>query len=171
VLAAFGTLVLERGYDEITVRDIIEQANVGRSTFYEHFENKDDLLRRSLRHVFGVLAATIGTPAPLEHLEAILEHFRENRRLTRAMLRGSTRPLMARILAELIEERLASLPRSSDDAVPLIPLHMVAAQVAAAQLALVESWLNAKAPCSRTVLARAIHASTNAAVSALLSRS
>ncbi|MEV6277112.1 TetR/AcrR family transcriptional regulator [Nocardia sp. NPDC051832] len=37
-------LMLERGYDRITVRDILERADVGRSTFYTHFRDKDDLL-------------------------------------------------------------------------------------------------------------------------------
>ena len=48
LLRAFRELVFERGYDAISVRDIIENANIGRSTFYEHFENKEDLLRRAL---------------------------------------------------------------------------------------------------------------------------
>lgn len=38
------SLTLEKGYDRVTIQDIIERANVGRSTFYSHFESKDQLL-------------------------------------------------------------------------------------------------------------------------------
>jgi AcrR family transcriptional regulator len=37
-------LILERGYEDVTVQDIIDRADVGRSTFYAHFTDKDDLL-------------------------------------------------------------------------------------------------------------------------------
>ncbi|WP_194828482.1 TetR/AcrR family transcriptional regulator [Nocardia sp. XZ_19_231] len=37
-------LMIERGYDKVTVSDIIARADVGRSTFYAHYRDKDDLL-------------------------------------------------------------------------------------------------------------------------------
>jgi AcrR family transcriptional regulator len=41
---ALITLILKRGYTDITVQDILDQANMGRSTFYAHFRDKEDLL-------------------------------------------------------------------------------------------------------------------------------
>ena len=44
LLDALIALILEKGYETITVQDIIDRANVGRSTFYSHFQDKEDLL-------------------------------------------------------------------------------------------------------------------------------
>lgn len=44
-------LILRKDYDEISIRDVLNEANVGRSTFYAHFRSKDELLERSLERL------------------------------------------------------------------------------------------------------------------------
>ena len=44
LLSALLDLIVEQGYEEITVQDIVDRANVGRSTFYAHFLDKRELL-------------------------------------------------------------------------------------------------------------------------------
>jgi AcrR family transcriptional regulator len=48
LLDALLALVQERGFDDVTVQDVIDRANVGRSTFYAHFVDKEDLLVRAM---------------------------------------------------------------------------------------------------------------------------
>src|SRR5215467_2339104 len=48
---ALMSLIIEKGYEVITVQDIIDRANVGRSTFYTHYVGKQDLLRKGLTHL------------------------------------------------------------------------------------------------------------------------
>lgn len=50
---ALGSLLGESPYDAITVTDILERADVGRSTFYTHFHNKDELLVSAMRELLG----------------------------------------------------------------------------------------------------------------------
>jgi len=42
--AALTDLILEKGYEAVTVQDVIDRADMGRSTFYAHFDDKDQLL-------------------------------------------------------------------------------------------------------------------------------
>lgn len=44
-------LVAEKGYDSVTIREILDKANVGRSTFYAHFQDKDQLLHTILERL------------------------------------------------------------------------------------------------------------------------
>ena len=57
LLASFDQLLLADGYEAVSVRALTEHADVGRSTFYEHFEGKDDLLEHSVARPLAVIAA------------------------------------------------------------------------------------------------------------------
>ncbi len=48
---ALMALIVEKGYEAVTVQDILDKADVGRSTFYAHFRDKDDLLLSGFDHL------------------------------------------------------------------------------------------------------------------------
>jgi len=52
VYDAFTGLLEKKNYSSITVQEIIDEANIGRSTFYSHFETKDELLKALCTEIF-----------------------------------------------------------------------------------------------------------------------
>ncbi|MBQ7992837.1 MAG: TetR/AcrR family transcriptional regulator [Solobacterium sp.] len=52
VFDAFTKLLTKKTYSNITVQEIIDEADIGRSTFYSHFETKDDLLKALCAEIF-----------------------------------------------------------------------------------------------------------------------
>lgn len=50
---AFESLMMREHYGSVTVAQIIEQADIGRSTFYAHFETKDELLSQMCAEMFA----------------------------------------------------------------------------------------------------------------------
>jgi len=150
---AFAQLVHSRPYDEIQVGDIVADAEVGRSTFYEHFRGKDDLLVKSMAPMLDVLAAAVSGVEDGVHLEFVLEHFWQNRTHGRYLLAGPPArhvfPLLVRELARRIEQR-------SDDSSPARKL--TALRDADGTFALLRAWLAGEAACSPAELAAVLAA-------------
>lgn len=162
LIAAFNQLVLQRRQRRIRVTDIAEQANVGRSTFYEHFGGADEILLEALSRPLATLAdaaAGAGDPA---RLSLLLAHFWDNRQRGRETLDGRLRARVARLLAEMIESRLAAR-----DVRTIIPVRLATLQLAETALAPIRGWIAGEAPCAAEALATAICRTGERSVAAL----
>ncbi|MGN6514410.1 MAG: TetR/AcrR family transcriptional regulator [Rhizomicrobium sp.] len=164
---AFVELVLTKGYAAISVGDITEAANVGRSTFYMHHKSKMDLLKQSLMQPSAVLSVIVGHDVPPEMLVQQLRHFHEQRRINKPFFSEPIRTVWVKSLARLIEPRLVKLIRQTR-AQPLLPPELIAVQIAEGQIALITHWLLGRASLRPEAVAEALKASTHASLAALL---
>jgi AcrR family transcriptional regulator len=146
--SALIELMVQKRYDEITVQEIIDRANIGRSTFYAHYLDKDDLLvsdftrvlDRLIQHVY---ASSKPSSHPTSGLTPFFEHVRSHYHLYRALVRGGGIDLLykkgyERLRAQ-IEQHLEELLPMGEP--PALPLPLVADYAAGAILNLLKWWL------------------------------
>lgn len=152
ISAALVALMGEKRYDKITVQDIIDRANVGRSTFYAHYQDKEDLLIGEVERVldlFGQHAGydATGGPRMLSTLE-VFRHVQAHQRLYEALGWGRGVDLLFtkahRALARSIEESLRALAPAAQP--PTVPLPILADYLAGALVTLLKWWLDNELP-------------------------
>ena len=153
------SLILEKGYEAITVEDICQVANVGRSTFYAHYSNKEDLKRSGLEHLRKLLsehqagaslASEAARPRVLDFSLPMFEHARDHLDLYRALAgnRGGAVALGAirQILSERVGAELAGI--SAGDAQDAAPRQFTVEYIVGAYMAVLTWWLDGGAKLS-----------------------
>ena len=124
VFDAFFELVQSLRYDELKTKDIIARSGIGRSTFYEHFLDKDDVLSQSLEYPMSIFAeALVKKPAEAlvkntaealiknpveEELLFMLNHFWERRVFARVILKYPTRDVVDNCLKKLLVSAMSN---------------------------------------------------------------
>jgi AcrR family transcriptional regulator len=151
---ALVALMVEQRYDRITVQDIIDRADVGRSTFYAHYRDKEDVLVSESERVLALFhqqldPAGAGDQELLPSL-GLFQHIGARHDLYHALVRGHGINVLYeachRYLRISVGQRLAVL--APEIANPSIPLPVLADYVASTFLNLARWWLEQQRPYS-----------------------
>ena len=152
LLRALLELIQEKSYDKITVQEIVDRADVGRTTFYAHFRDKEDLLVGNIRRrmpghepAHDAAEDELDASALLPPVTGLLEHTAENYSLYRSLrgtdgLRAAMRAFADRY-AQDSEERLQSHAEELR-----IPAATVGRFLSGALMALLFDWLDRGMP-------------------------
>jgi len=103
---ALIALILEKGYDKITVQNIIDQANVGRSTFYAHYLDKDDLMESNATDLMEELEQHISPSNDGDAQDVMIpslvlfQHTQQQHHVYKAMLGGRGIEIMVKAIRD-----------------------------------------------------------------------
>ena len=155
---ALISLILKKNYEAITIQEICDAANVGRSTFYAHYTSKDDLHRRGIENLRKVLADGRSDAAvdqgnvrgrstrgrSLSFSRTLFEHAQDRKDLFRALAgsRGGAVALatIRRIISDVVRDELAeTADKNSADSVPR---ELVVQFIVGAYMAVLTWWLD-----------------------------
>jgi AcrR family transcriptional regulator len=123
LLGALPGLMAERGFERLTIQNIIDRAGVGRATFYAHFQNKEELLAGSV----GRLRAWLETmrdryPAqPFAFMMPFFDHLASHRAIYRTTFERESEVSVERLIRSMMRELvraelLANRTSQQDDA-------------------------------------------------------
>lgn len=152
---AMVRLILERGYENLTIQDITDAADLRRATFYLHYKDKEELLLAMLTTLLDELICNMEeidkevlTPAAEQEIyERILRHGAANADLYRAILGGSGVAPAIRYVREYTAAaiRVKFLSQISEAELP-VPIDVLANFCATLKMQMVIWWLEQGMP-------------------------
>ncbi len=146
---ALFALARERPLDTITVADIADRAGVNRSTYYQHYSDKDTLLAEGLdRWVEDALSKVDEDTGPVDGraiIHAYFAHIAANAALYRQVLSGvGSANVQAWLRERLAGALLAHLDPEQSSLT--LPVEILAAAISGAGLSIIRAWLEAEEP-------------------------
>lgn len=147
--SAFLELVVEKGYDKITIQEILDRADVGRSTFYVHFRDKEALLTASFDDMRDQLEEALAAIPLAEAVDVTLpatllfEHAHRHQQVYRALCGRHGGDVVQRHLRHLIGDVLRKHLRPQfASAAPAVPADVAAEFYTSATLGLLAWWID-----------------------------
>jgi AcrR family transcriptional regulator len=153
IRSALLELLYERKYEEVTVQDILDRANIGRSTFYSHYFDKEDVLASIADEQVELLRRHLVEREDEQRIIPSLElfqHIQQHQQYFRAMLHGRAREVLwdaaQTTLCRSIEHELAT--SVAENQAPMVPVSVASQYLAGAFLSFLKWWLEADTPYS-----------------------
>ncbi len=147
---ALYALMRERPYDEISVQGICERATVGRSTFYAHFQDKDDILVRHAIVIVRAVGRELSCDASRGYelpVCAFFEHVKQMHYVFDSLAKVRKRDFITKVcqnnFAEVFEQRILECRGSADADVPA---DILAQHLAGTLMTLLTWWLDHHQP-------------------------
>jgi AcrR family transcriptional regulator len=145
VTSALTELLQEKRYEEITVRDILERANIGSSTFYAHYFDKDDAQASLLNELFEQLLQQLllrsGKQEMIPSME-LFRHIQQNSQRLQGLIHGRSGDtfwkVVERTMSQMIEHSLTDVTGSFPFS--RVPAPLVAHYLTATFLMLLKWW-------------------------------
>ena len=154
---ALYRLVQDKDYEAITVQDICLAADIGRSTFYEHFTGKDDLKRSGLEHLRHALvnqkpSERAGLNQPFGFSLILFEHALEHRDHYRSLAGGPGGTIVLAAIRDLLQGLVLAELRTDVGATVLegVPREVVVQYTVSAYTGLLTWWLDGDTTLSPT---------------------
>ncbi|MEV1169094.1 TetR/AcrR family transcriptional regulator [Nonomuraea sp. NPDC049784] len=170
VQEALVALILEKGFDAVTVTDIIDRADVGRSTFYSHFADKQEVLFSNLDELAFLRPAPDTRSGELFAFSLpMFEHVHEQRRLVRALLGrrggGQVHARGEQLLAAVVRNELVAAGARASASLDLLVVCVVGAF-----MGLLRAWVDGETTATPAELDAAFRAAVEPGVRAALGR-
>ena len=167
-------LMHERDYDAITIQDIVNHANIGRTTFYLHYNSKDELFMSC--HEAMVREFRVGLLYPLSQdellspeisagLKSAYRHLEESRAMLYSVFQDKDSLLLLRQLRDWNALQIeANLRVAFAEVESRIPLDVLSNYLAGAQITLLHWWLEKRRPHTLQELGQTFHRLQRAAI-------
>ena len=152
---ALAELIVEKGFNNISITDLTTRADINRGTFYIHYTDKYDLLEKVENEIMEEIQEHIKdidyvnllgmkvVNEPVPYLVKLFEYFKENSDFMKAVLGPNGDPLFQRKLKSFMEKALFEKNQIKffDKEKLLIPEKYVIAYIISAHLGLVQQWM------------------------------
>jgi AcrR family transcriptional regulator len=141
IFTAFFELMQKKRYSGITVQDIIDRANVGRTTFYAHFPTKDDLLFASVDHMLLSMSEFLSGDVFLPTKD-IFTHVQENSSVLKGLMNSENSGLLFARFKSLWSGRVEEYLTSNSLDEKTLPVQIIAYHIVSTFFELVKWWVN-----------------------------